>query len=77
MGAAGRTEPEAASPACAGVNGRRGRGGALPSVLPAAGCSEGFVFEQRKKSYRLSTSVGLLRLPVVLGGRRGFESDPV
>lgn len=29
-----------------------------------------FVFEQRKKSYHLSTSVGLLRLPVVLAGRR-------
>lgn len=45
LGAAGRTEPEAASPACAGVNRRRGHGGALPSVLLAAGCSEGFVCE--------------------------------
>lgn len=77
LGAAGRTELEAVSPACAGVNRRRGPGEGLPFVLLAAGCSEGFVCEQRKKSYRLSTSMGWLRLPVALAGRRGFEGDPV
>lgn len=77
MGAAGRTEPEAVSLISVGINVRRGHDGALSSVLLAAGCSEGYVFEQRNQAYCLSTWMGSLRLLVALSGRGGLESDPV
>lgn len=64
-------ELEAASPAYTGINGQRGRGWALPSVLLVAGCSEGFVFERGRRCYCLSTSMGLLKLLVALAGREG------
>jgi len=61
------------SPARAGPGGWRGCGGALPSVLLAAGRSGEVVCERRKKSYRPSASMGLWRLPVALAGRKeGF-----
>lgn len=73
MGAVGVTEPEAVSLVSVGINVRRGHDGALPSVLPAAGCSEGHVVEQRNQAYCLSTWMGLLRLLVALGGRGSLE----
>lgn len=70
LGAAGRMEPWL-RPLLVLVL-LRGCGGAL-----AAGCAKGVVSEQGTKSYHLSTLMGLLRLPVALAGRKGFESDPI